>query len=50
MMLSTVWLAIAVVLALNGHDLTSAVPIVPWFLHRRWERRQPRRRRGPEPS
>jgi hypothetical protein len=39
MMLSTLWLCVALVLLLNGHPLTAALLALPWFPHHRWEQR-----------
>ena len=39
MMLSTFWLAFGFVLTVNGHPLTAVMLTLPWFVHRRWERK-----------
>lgn len=40
MMVSTLWLATATILACNGNLLTAALPLLLWIPHRRWERNQ----------
>src|SRR5437868_4658511 len=35
--LSTVWVALSIVLLCDGHPATAILPLFFWFLHRRWE-------------
>lgn len=37
--LSTVWVAVSIVLSLDGHPATGTAPLVLWAFHRRMERR-----------
>jgi hypothetical protein len=38
MRLSTIWIAVSIVLSINGHPASAIVPIALWVLHRRFEK------------
>ena len=46
MMVSTVWLAAGVVLALNHAPVTAAAFALVWLYNRRWEATLPKRKRN----
>jgi hypothetical protein len=35
--LSTIWVALSIALLFDGHPVTASLPLLFWFLHRRWE-------------
>jgi hypothetical protein len=35
--LSTVWVALSIVLLCDGHPASAILPLFFWFVHRRWE-------------
>jgi hypothetical protein len=37
MMLSTLWIALSVVLSLDGHPTSAVIPLCIWVLHHRIE-------------
>jgi len=39
MWLSTIWVAVSIVLTTDAHPTTATIALCVWMLHRRWEKR-----------
>jgi len=40
MWLSTIWVAVSIVLTSGAHPTTGTVALCLWMLHRRWEKKE----------
>jgi hypothetical protein len=46
MWVSTIWIAVSIVLSFGGHPMTAVIPLSIWVAHRRWERKSYKRNAG----